>query len=148
MKKTLMMFAVTLCLAVIFVSCTKEEEPPKAGFTYSTSLAEIGQLISFYDNSDGSVVSYSWSFPGGTPSTSSEKNPTVYYNASGIYSVSLTVTNDGGSDKVTMEEAIEVLAGPPTAIFSTSTTLANVGDVIMLFDESTGNPTSWTWTIS
>jgi PKD repeat protein len=148
MKKTQMMFAALLSLAALLTSCTKEEEAPVAGFTFSSSQVDIGEYVSFSDNSEGTVISYAWSFPGGTPASSSEKNPEVFYNVPGFYSVSLTVTNDGGSDKVTLDNIIEVLAGPPTAKFSASTTFANVGDLIELYDESTGNPTSWTWTIS
>jgi gliding motility-associated-like protein len=41
-------------------------------------------------------ISYSWTFPGGTPSTSSSQNPSVSYTTSGVYNVSLTVGYPGG----------------------------------------------------
>ncbi|WP_343021962.1 PKD domain-containing protein [Flavobacterium sp. PL12] len=41
-----------------------------------------------------STLTYAWSFPGGTPSTSSSATPSVSYNSSGDFTVSLSVTND------------------------------------------------------
>ena len=44
-----------------------------------------------------STLSYAWSFPGGTPATSSLENPgTISYPSQGNYTVSLIVTNDCG----------------------------------------------------
>jgi FOG: PKD repeat len=41
------------------------------------------------------TLTYAWSFPGGTPATSSSQNPgTITYSAPGTYTVSLTVTNE------------------------------------------------------
>jgi photosystem II stability/assembly factor-like uncharacterized protein len=40
-------------------------------------------------------ASYSWEFPGATPSTSNEENPTVVYGSSGSYDVTLTVIVNG-----------------------------------------------------
>jgi gliding motility-associated-like protein len=49
-----------------------------------------------------STVTYAWSFPGGTPSTSSLANPgPVSYVATGNYTVSLIVTNECGSSVTT-----------------------------------------------
>ena len=43
-------------------------------------------------------ATWEWSFPGGTPSTSNEKNPIVTYDQEGTYDVALTITNSYGSD--------------------------------------------------
>ncbi|MEN9638187.1 MAG: hypothetical protein RLZZ262_55 [Bacteroidota bacterium] len=40
-------------------------------------------------------ATYSWQFPGATPVTSNEENPTVVYNSEGIFDVTLTVTFNG-----------------------------------------------------
>ena len=42
----------------------------------------------------GGTATYAWSFPGGTPSSSTMINPTVSYPVSGNYSISLTTTKD------------------------------------------------------
>jgi PKD repeat protein len=59
---------------------------------YPTSIYP-GGLVSFYDFSAGGVTSWNWSFPGGTPETSTEKNPVVFYNTPGTYDVQLIVSN-------------------------------------------------------
>jgi photosystem II stability/assembly factor-like uncharacterized protein len=40
-------------------------------------------------------ATYSWTMPGATPSTSDIENPTVVYNESGVYDVTLSVTYEG-----------------------------------------------------
>ncbi|MCH2081055.1 MAG: PKD domain-containing protein, partial [Saprospiraceae bacterium] len=66
-----------------------------------------------YDTPDGSSsnCAYSWTFSGGTPSSSTEQSPTVSWNTPGIKTVQLTVsTPDGCSDteqvNITVNEGI------------------------------------------
>ncbi len=47
-------------------------------------------------DSDGNVVSYAWTFPGGSPASSSSATPTVAYSTPGTYQASLSVTDNGG----------------------------------------------------
>ena len=49
-----------------------------------------------------------WAFPGGDPSTSSEQNPIVIYNTAGTYDVTLTVSNDFGTESVTDMNIVNV----------------------------------------
>jgi parallel beta-helix repeat protein len=57
------------------------------------------------------IATYFWEF--GDGQTSSRANPTVTYNAPGVYTVSLTITdNNGQTDKVVKEELITVVAQP------------------------------------
>lgn len=82
--------------------------PPTAAF--SASLTDIcpGTTIQFFDESTASPTSWSWVFPGGTPGTSTDESPFVTYNTPGVYSVTLTATNDIGSDMVTVPGFINV----------------------------------------
>lgn len=49
-------------------------------------------------NCGSTALTYAWSFPGGTPSTSTSAIPgPISYTAAGNYTVSLTITNDCGS---------------------------------------------------
>jgi len=67
---------------------------PVANFSFTTS----GLTATFTDSStdsDGSIVSRSWNF--GDGSTSTATNPSRTYAAAGTYSVSLTVTDNGGA---------------------------------------------------
>lgn len=72
-----------------------------------------GQSVQFFNHTD-SPASLTWSFPGGTPSTSSEENPVVIYNKPGIYDVSLTAKNSRNiSDTYTAKDFITVEVGMP-----------------------------------
>jgi len=81
---------------------------PIADFSGSPVSVMEGQNVSFTDLSTNLPTSWSWSFPGGTPSTSTEKNPVVSYPATGTYSVSLTASNSAGSDAITKANYITV----------------------------------------
>jgi PKD repeat protein len=66
--------------------------------SFTADILEIcpGESVTFTDQSYNLVTGYSWSFPGGTPSTSTSANPTITYNTAGVYNVSLQAT-DGSS---------------------------------------------------
>ena len=51
---------------------------------------------------------WSWSFPGGIPSTSNIRNPKVVYPLPGTYDVSLTVSDVNGTSSRTIENMITV----------------------------------------
>ena len=51
-------------------------------------------------------ATWSWSFPGGTPSTSNIRNPKVVYEDPGVYDVTLIVSDINGTDTATMEGMI------------------------------------------
>lgn len=82
---------------------------PKADFFTVNKFICEGTSVTFKDNSLNSTpTSWSWSFPGGTPSSSSVQNPTVNYTTSGYYPVSLTVSNASGSNSITKSNYIFV----------------------------------------
>ncbi|MCB0575636.1 MAG: PKD domain-containing protein, partial [Saprospiraceae bacterium] len=70
--------------------------------------------VSFSDLSAGNPSSWKWSFPGATPDTSDLQNPTVLYNTTGVYPVTLIVTNLYGEDTLTLTDMITVLDLPVT----------------------------------
>ncbi|HRJ85973.1 MAG: PKD domain-containing protein [Ignavibacteria bacterium] len=90
---------------------------PIANFTSDTANLPIGGgNINFFDLSPYDPTSWSWSFPGGNPSTSSVKNPiNINYTQTGAYTVSLTVTNQHGSNTFTMVNYVKVAGVPLTA---------------------------------
>ena len=72
--------------------------PPVANFTSTIS----GLTVSFTDtstDSNGSIASRSWNFGDGTTSTAA--NPSKTYTAAGTYTVTLTVTDNGGASNTT-----------------------------------------------
>ena len=64
-------------------------------------------LIAYY-NANGQNASFAWTFPGGTPATSSEENPKVSFTEAGRYQVSLTVTQNGVSNTTKSNIKVEV----------------------------------------
>ena len=83
-------------------------EAPVAVFSASNGILCPNECTTFSDNSSNGVTSWAWSFPGGTPATSTDSMPTVCYSTPGNYSVTLTVTNAGGSDTETDSTAVAV----------------------------------------
>ncbi|MCE3279004.1 MAG: hypothetical protein K0S44_1195 [Bacteroidetes bacterium] len=78
-----------------------------------------GGSLTFNDISwNGNPTSWSWSFPGGTPSTSTDSIPVIQYNTPGLYNVSLTVTNGSGSVNTTKLNYVTVNSG--TAAYNAS----------------------------
>tara|TARA_Y100001968_G_C19359606_1_gene719015 strand:- start:285 stop:1385 length:1101 start_codon:yes stop_codon:yes gene_type:complete len=59
-------------------------------------------------------ASWAWSFPGGTPSSSTEENPQVVYSEEGLYDVYLTITDAYGYDGQTIIEMINYTNDPIT----------------------------------
>jgi Domain of unknown function (DUF1929)/PKD domain len=78
------------------------DQPPTGTITSPASDVTItaGQSAFFAGSGsdpDGTVTAYSWSFPGGNPSTSSLATPgNVIYNAPGSFAATLTVTDNAG----------------------------------------------------
>ncbi|MBK9598931.1 MAG: T9SS type A sorting domain-containing protein [Flavobacteriales bacterium] len=83
-------------------------EAPVAAFTVGSGTLCPNECTSFTDNSPNGVSSWAWSFPGGTPATSTDSMPMVCYATPGTYPVTLTVTNVGGSDSTTDSAAVLV----------------------------------------
>jgi PKD repeat protein len=64
-----------------------------ADFTVSSDYICAGSSVVFQDQSYNNVKGWSWSFPGGIPSTSVAQNPTVVYATPGNYAVTLVATD-------------------------------------------------------
>ena len=123
---------------------------PVADFSANPTTVMEGESVQFTDISTGAPTTYSWSFPGGTPSTSTLQNPSVTYSIFGTYDVTLTVTNESGSDSETKTAYITVntYVPPPAPVadFIGSPTSLNEGGAVQFTDLSTGSPTSYSWT--
>lgn len=72
---------------------------PIADF-FSNSVACESVPVKFYNTSGTNGQTYSWTFQGGTPATSTAANPSVTFNSAGTYNVSLVVGNGIGSDSI------------------------------------------------
>jgi hypothetical protein len=81
-------------------------------------------------------LQWKWYFPGGTPSTSTDINPTICYPSIGNYDVSLVVYNPLGSDSIYTANYIKVQTSsvgnplPLAESFESSSTITNGWNVI------------------
>jgi PKD repeat protein len=81
-------------------------------FTANQTNVCEGDNVNFTDYSSGNITSWNWSFPGGTPSVSSQQNPTITYSTVGTYNVTLTISNGSDSQTIMQEDYINVAAIP------------------------------------
>lgn len=91
--------------------------PPMANFDYGPAMPRATQaprVFRFTDSSTGNPDSWSWSFGDGT--TSSVQNPIHRYTAAGDFTVTLTVSNAGGSNTATHTVTVERCPDCPTVV--------------------------------
>lgn len=118
---------------------------------------KTGETIHFADLSSGTPTAWLWSFPGGTPETSTEQNPSVYYTESGTYDVTLRVSDSEGSDEVTRTAFVNVEGQAPSAGVQFPADFRTLEQPRMRMvaplapvdyrDASEGFPTDFTWTM-
>jgi len=85
---------------------TVENNPPKAAFSANMTLGKKPLFVQFTDLSSGNPTIWNWNF--GDGGTSAEQNPRHTYTNTGVYTVTLTATNEFGSDVETKEEYVMV----------------------------------------
>ncbi|NMM47849.1 PKD domain-containing protein [Marinigracilibium pacificum] len=106
----------------------------------------VGETVKFTDNSNGNPTSWFWNFQGGTPETSNEQNPSIQYNTVGVFSVTLTVSNQETEATKVYENLITVEDKLVVIDFTSNNTVVTAGRNISFFDNSTNNPDKWEWT--
>ena len=134
---SVLLLATLVGLPVLVAGCAKA---PVAGLATDKARVAVGEVVRFTDESSGDIDSWSWKFGDGYVST--EQNPSYTYTEGGDYTVSLTVSNEAGSDTATL---VVTVLEPPIADFSTSPTRAKVSESIQFTDESSGDIDSWFW---
>lgn len=83
---------------------------PTPNFQANSRKVLLGGSVRYNDLSGGFPTSWSWTFEGGTPSTSTEQNPTVTYNQPGTFKVTLVTSNAiGTSDTLVRTAYVQVL---------------------------------------
>lgn len=122
--------------ALPYICTAAAGQSPTASFTVNDNTVCLGTTVTYTSTSTGSPTSYSWSFPGGTPSTSTAASPTVTYNTAGTYNATLTAYNAFGSNASTQTNFITVYAKPTPA--PTATAVACYGGST---GSATANPT-------
>src|SRR6185369_12686670 len=118
---------------------------PAADFS-ATPLSGCAPLVvTFTDQSTGGATSWQWDLGNGTLST--QQNPTTTYFNSGLFTVTLTVTNASGSNTITKTQYIKV-DDKPTVDFTQSNTSGCFPLRVNFTDLSVGGSapiTNWEW---
>lgn len=83
-----------------------------AAFSVVNNQVCSGQAVQFNNTSSGSNLTYTWTFEGGTPSTSTQPNPVVMYNSAGVFDVKLVATNGTVVDSIIKNDYINVSTIP------------------------------------
>ncbi|GAB4495889.1 MAG: hypothetical protein OHK0019_26280 [Saprospiraceae bacterium] len=137
---TVVLSATNACGTTTFTQNVVVITAPNAGFTANATTGCVAFTVLFDDLSSANAVSWSWSFPGGNPSNSTEQNPTVVYNTPGVYDVSLTVTNSAGATSTFNQPGFITALGTPTTNFSSVTQGLTVS-----FTNNSQNASSYLW---
>lgn len=114
-------------------------DPPTVNFSASPLVACAYQQIQFTDLSSSNVDAWLWNF--GDGNTSLSQNPIYSYSDSGLFTVELTVTNNGCKRTLIRPLYIRVL--PPIAHFADSTDCAT--PLTKYFNDQSRGALTWNW---
>lgn len=83
---------------------------PYAHFGSVRRTVSVGGQVQFYDFTFNQPNSWYWEFEGGSPATSTARNPLVTYNSPGVYKVRMVASNmTGSTDTLEFADYITVL---------------------------------------
>ena len=116
----------------------------KADFTADKTTICAGDQIQFTDESYNVVNGWTWTFTGGTPSSSSSQNPIITYNSPGLYEVTLAATDGTTNDSEVKTSYIRVHPASATVPFLEDfegySTLSNIQEWEII---NTNNDAAW-----
>jgi len=88
----------------------------------ATNQICTGGTVQFTNASTPGAVSFAWNFPGGTPATSTQANPSVTFATSGTYNITLDVTYPDGCVRSVTKPYMVTVVSPPDANFTNTPT--------------------------
>ena len=104
-----------------------------------------GLQVQYTDTSALAPTAWSWTFPGGTPGTSTARNPLVTYNTAGHFGVTLSVSNAGGTVARTDTGVVFIYGRVPVATLSASSTSVCPGSVVTFGSTAQYCPGTYAW---
>ena len=147
-SKIIIFFALFSIINILF-GCSEDDselgDKPVAGFISNQTSINIGTEIQFTDESTNNPISWLWDFGDGSSSTL--KNPSHIYNSTGVFSISLTVTNNIGSDKKTRTDYISVIESNTKTLVVKMVDNALNGDLGQIGSEVTLSPSVYSFEI-
>ncbi|MBL7825761.1 MAG: PKD domain-containing protein [Saprospiraceae bacterium] len=136
---TVVLSATNACGTVTSSQTVTVVTPPVANFNGTPVSGCVPLTVQFTNTSSNNSVTYEWQFPGGTPSSSTDQNPTVTYNTPGLFTVTLTATNAAGSNSITLTDYVSV-GTTPVAGFN-----ATVNQSTATFNNTSTNGQTYSW---
>ncbi len=135
-------------MAIDDITLTAAGLLPVASFTAAPALPCAGTPVTFTNTStNGPFTTVSWTFAGGVPATGSGASVTTTFAVGGPHTVTLIVTNAGGTDTIVQTFTVATCI-PPTAAFTASQTTFCFGNCIFFTNTSTsaiGAPLTYAW---
>ncbi len=128
------------------VTHTIEVSPmPIADFTHGITEGCVPLEVDFTDASTNTIpgVTYKWDF--GTGNTSNEQSPIQVFNEPGLHTVSLTVTNLGCSNTMTVPSLIDAWPVPAAGIDANPIKVSMKNPVITFNSTSIGDELTYEW---
>ncbi|MFC1930221.1 PKD domain-containing protein [Chloroflexota bacterium] len=135
------MSSLLLCWALL--GCIPE--PQNADFSAAPTEGEVPLEVQFTDQSLGEIDEWQWDFNNDGVVDSTLQNPRHIYNEPGVYTVSLTVRNSGGSDYEIKIGHLTCIPEPPDADFSAMPAEGEVPLEVQFTDQSLGEIDEWQW---
>jgi PKD repeat protein len=122
-------------------------QEPVADFLADETLIPVGETINFTDKTSGIPTEWLWTFEGGTPGTSTDQNPeNIQFDTDGTYDVTLTATNELGSNTIVKEDYITVSSTLlPEVDFIADKDVFCLGETIIFTDKTLYSPVQWQW---
>ncbi|MGO4592525.1 PKD domain-containing protein [Leifsonia sp. 2TAF2] len=125
---------------------TLPNQTPVASFTQNTSVLTVNVDASASTDGDGTIASYAWDFGDGTTGTGATASHT--YGGTGVYAVTLTVTDNQGATNATTQN-VGVTAPPPNqppvAAFTSNATFLDASFDASGSSDPDGTIASYAW---
>ncbi|MBI5219922.1 MAG: PKD domain-containing protein [Bacteroidia bacterium] len=114
-------------------------------FNVLDSTLCFNDSVHFINNTVGDSLAFLWNF--GDGNTSSLKNPVYLYADSGLFTISLTVTDSVGCDSIVTKNNYVKIQAIPVANFYADTLAADCYPLLVQFTDSTASSyiNQWNW---
>jgi PKD repeat protein len=123
--------------------------PLLVAFSASNGTPCAGTGVNFTDESSGNPSSWTWTFPGGNPGTSTQQNPAnILYDTPGLFDVTLTISNGISSSSLTKTGFINVKGVPEKPETPSGEIIACNNDSSLYTTVWNPESVSYTWDIN
>ncbi|NML67425.1 PKD domain-containing protein [Hymenobacter sp. RP-2-7] len=128
------------------IALTGASAAPIPFYTASQPTAGCpGLQVQYTDTSALRPTGWAWTFPGGTPSTSTARNPLVTYNTPGHFGVTLSVSNASGTATRADTGVVYIYGRAPLAVVGASATSVCPGSQVTFSSTASYCPSTFAW---